>query len=324
MAVYPLSRIHAGLHGAALTVFEGTQPEAMDVEILGTLKNALGPGQDLILARLHGSKPEYTGVVAGMSGSPVYIDGKLVGALSYRIGQFSKEPIAGITPIAQMLEAGRQGEDAPAPARAGLDAPAQAAAVAAAADIQPIETPLSFSGFSPAALRFFAERVQLPGMQSFGSFSAALGGAELETGNAAGGGRPSTQGPLAPGSAVSALLVKGDMEIAATCTVTSVDAGRVLACGHPITRYGNVSMPMTKADVVATLASPMNSLKIVNTTETVGAFTEDRESAIGGRQGETARMIPVTIHLRDGAAGALPAPALPPGSVRPVALSTGR
>ncbi len=87
----------------AYTVFEGTQPEAMDVEILGVLKNVLGPGQDMILARLQGSKPEYTGVVAGMSGSPVYIDGKLLGALSYRIGQFSKEPIAGITPIAEML-----------------------------------------------------------------------------------------------------------------------------------------------------------------------------------------------------------------------------
>lgn len=321
--VYPLSQVHAGLHGAALTVFEGTQPESMDVEILGTLKNALGPGQDLILARLQGSKPEHTGVVAGMSGSPVYIDGKLVGALSYRIGQFSKEPIAGITPIEQMLEAGRQGDDAPAPARSGMGAAGQAEGVAAAADILPIETPLSFSGFGPAALRFFAERVQLPGMRSFGAFSSAVGGADLEAGSASGGGHPAAQGPLVPGSAVSALLVKGDMEIAATCTVTYIDSSRVLACGHPITRYGSVSMPMTKAEVVATLASSSNSFKIVNTTETVGAFTEDRESAISGRQGVTARMIPVTIHLRDGAAGPLPAGALPPGSVRPVSLSGG-
>jgi hypothetical protein len=100
---FPLSGVHRGLHGVAYTVFEGTQPEAMQVEILGVLRNALGPNRDMILARLQGSKPEYTGVVAGMSGSPVYIDGKLLGALSYRIGQFSKEPIAGITPIEQML-----------------------------------------------------------------------------------------------------------------------------------------------------------------------------------------------------------------------------
>jgi hypothetical protein len=92
------------MKGVAYTVFEGVNPEPMQVEILGLLKDALGPGQDMILARLHGDKPEYTGVVAGMSGSPVYIDGRLVGALSYRIGQFSKEPIAGITPIESMLQ----------------------------------------------------------------------------------------------------------------------------------------------------------------------------------------------------------------------------
>src|SRR5271167_3686691 len=101
---FPLSEVHRGLHGTAYTVFEGTEPEAMDVEILGLLHNAIGPHQDMILARLHGTKPEYSGVVAGMSGSPVYIDGKLLGALAYRIGEFSKEPIAGITPIGEMLE----------------------------------------------------------------------------------------------------------------------------------------------------------------------------------------------------------------------------
>src|ERR1017187_4361138 len=101
---FPLAEVRRGLHGVAYTVFEGVTPEPMEVEILGVLKDAIGPGQDMILARLHGEKPEYTGVVAGMSGSPVYIDGRLAGALSYRIGQFSKEPICGITPIEQMFE----------------------------------------------------------------------------------------------------------------------------------------------------------------------------------------------------------------------------
>jgi len=101
---FPLKDIHRGLRGTAYTVFEGTKPEPMDVEILGVLHNAIGPHQDMILARLVGAKPEYTGVVAGMSGSPVYIDGKLAGALAFRIGEFSKEPIAGITPIEEMLE----------------------------------------------------------------------------------------------------------------------------------------------------------------------------------------------------------------------------
>ena len=100
----PESQVKAGMHGVAYTVFEGVTPEAMDVEILGVLRNMAGPKSDVILARLHGKKVEYTGVVAGMSGSPVYIDGKLVGAIAYRIGEFSKEPIAGITPAATMLE----------------------------------------------------------------------------------------------------------------------------------------------------------------------------------------------------------------------------
>src|SRR5271155_4914549 len=108
---FPLSEVRRGLHGTAYTVFEGTQPEAMDVEVLGLLHNAIGPHQDMILVRLHGTKPEYSGVVAGMSGSPVYIDGKLLGALAFRIGEFSKEPIAGITPIGEMLEVRDEARD---------------------------------------------------------------------------------------------------------------------------------------------------------------------------------------------------------------------
>ncbi len=279
----------------AYTVFEGTQPEAMDVEILGVLKNVLGPEQDMILARLHGSKPEYTGVVAGMSGSPVYIDGKLLGALSYRIGQFSKEPIAGITPIAEMLAV--DGTAGPEVLRAGsgpmwkADSSSNpATATGDATDIHPIETPLVLSGFSPEAVRFFQEHVSVMGLTPV----AGLGGSAPEDG------KVDTSPPLVPGSAVSALLVRGDLEIAATCTVTYVDPHQVLACGHPITRYGNVSIPMTKADVVDTLASPLNSFKIVNTTKTIGAFTEDRSSAIRGVPGESARMIPVAIHTHGG------------------------
>jgi hypothetical protein len=310
--IFPLSEVHRGLHGVAYTVFEGTQPEAMDVEILGLLKNALGPNQDMILARLQGSKPEYTGVVAGMSGSPVYIDGKLLGALSYRIGQFSKEPIAGITPIAEMLAVNGKDEPASDPSNVqraaaaiwmpgatsqsisdrGLSPQSSVAVAGDASDIHPIETPLVLSGFSPEAVKFFQEHVSVMGLMPV----AGVGGSTPDGVNSEPG------PPLLPGSAVSALLVRGDLEIAATCTVTYVDPHQVLACGHPITRYGNVSIPMTKTDVVTTLASPLNSFKIVNTTQTIGAFTEDRSSAIRGVPGESARMIPVTIHthgLRD-------------------------
>ena len=102
--IMPEGQLKAGMHGVAYTVFEGVKPEAIDVEILGVLRNMAGPKSDVILVRLHGSKVEYTGVVAGMSGSPVYIEGKLVGAIAYRIGEFSKEPIAGVTPAASMME----------------------------------------------------------------------------------------------------------------------------------------------------------------------------------------------------------------------------
>ena len=282
--IFPLSEVKRGLQGVAYTVFEGVNPEPMDVEILGVLKDALGPGQDMILARLHGAKPEYTGVVAGMSGSPVYIGGRLVGALSYRIGQFSKDPIAGITPIEYML-AVRDGEVRPAgPGGGGGLGRASVSGNEGQVEVRAMETPLVFSGFSQEAVDRFGDRFRAMGLTPV----AGLGGSDSKA---------LQPEPVVPGSAVSAVLVRGDLSMAGTCTVTYVDPTRLLACGHPITQYGPVDMPMTKAEVVATLASPLNAFKIVNTTQTVGAFTEDRASAILGRFGATARMIPVAVEV---------------------------
>ena len=278
LKIFPLSDVHRGLKGTAYTVFEGVNPEPMDVEILGVLKDSIGPGQDMILARLHGTKPEYTGVVAGMSGSPVYIDGRLLGALSYRIGQFSKEPIAGITPIEQMFEVRDTDSNT------GTRAPISAAVSANGQPMQAMETPLVFTGFSQEAVDRFGDRFRALGMIPV----AGLGGLDAEA---------KQPEPLVPGSAVSAVLVRGDIAMTGTCTVTYVDPTQLLACGHPITQYGNVSIPMTKATVVATLPSPLNAFKIVNATETVGAFTQDRASAIYGRFGLRAHMIPVTVEI---------------------------
>ena len=279
---FPLAEVKRGLRGVAYTVFEGVNPEPMEVEILGVLKDALGPGQDMILARLHGVKPEYTGVVAGMSGSPVYIDGQLVGALSYRIGQFSKEPIAGITPIDYMLQV-RDGSGAAAEGikQTAVDGRGQSQV---AAQMQAMETPLMFGGFSQETVERFGDRFRAMGLTPV----AGLGGSDSTT---------SQPEPLVPGSAVSAVLVRGDLSMAGTCTVTYVDPTRLLACGHPITQFGPVDMPMTKAYVLASLASPLNAFKIINTTTTVGAFTEDRASAIMGRFGVAARMIPVVVEV---------------------------
>jgi hypothetical protein len=300
--IFPLSEVHRGLHGVAYTVFEGVTPEPMAVDILGVLKDAIGPGQDMILARLVGEKPEYTGVVAGMSGSPVYVDGRLMGAISYRIGQFSKEPIAGITPIEQMLEVRDGAQQSGAMRVASATRPASPssslspAQVSGGGEVQPIETALVFGGFSQDAVARFGDQFRALGMTPV----AGLGGAAP-----AGTKQPE---PLVPGSAVSAVLVRGDLSISGTCTVTYVDPTQLLACGHPITQFGPVAMPMTKAEVVATLASPLNAFKIINTTETVGSFTEDRASAILGRFGVSARMIPVSVEVSGAAPNQASAP----------------
>ena len=287
---FPLSEVHRGLMATAWTVFTGDKPEPMQVEILGVLKGARGPGHDMILAQLHGTKPEYTGVVAGMSGSPVYVGNRLMGSLSYRIGQFSKDPIAGITPIEQMLEVRdipvKQGEESQ---RAGSGE--QGLAVNAT-EFQAMETPLVMSGFHPESIKLWQEKMAGTGLQMV---AAGGGGSSKGTGISA-----AAIKSVEPGSAVSALLVQGDLEIAATCTVTYVDPKQLLACGHPILQAGPVSLPMTSTEVVATLASPLNAFKIVNTGEPIGAFTEDRDSAIRGVFGEKAHMIPVHIAVHAG------------------------
>jgi len=301
--IFPLSEVRRGMTGTAWTVFEGSTPEPMQVEILGVLRGARGPGQDLILAQLRGARPEYTGVVEGMSGSPVYIGGKLLGSLSYRIGQFSKDPIAGITPIEQMFEARSLPVD---PAQPASDASNPASGMPASGwsgsatpdaqlsagnmNFQAMETPLVMSGFHPEALEFWQRQMIGTSLET-----VAAGGM---AGSQAAGAESTTPTPaLQPGSAVSALLVRGDLEISATCTVTYIDPRQLLACGHPILQAGPVSLPMTTAEVITTLASPLNAFKIINTGNTVGAFTEDRESAIRGVMGARALMIPVHIAM---------------------------
>jgi hypothetical protein len=298
---FPLREVHRGLTGTAWTVFTGSKPEPMQVEILGVLRGARGPGHDLILAQLRGAKPEYTGVVAGMSGSPVYIGNRLLGALSSRIGQFSKDPIIGITPIAQMLEV----RDLPSGGRSGATALATYAASTPASpsdhiqqdanmagmNFQAMETPLLMSGFRPEAVRLW--RQQMAGTSLATVAAGGMGAAS------AADAEPSSAAiaALMPGSAVSVQLIRGDLEIAATCTVTYIDPKQLLACGHALLQAGSVSLPMTATEVVATLASPLNAFKIVNTGATVGVINEDRDAAIRGALGARARMIPVHIRI---------------------------
>ena len=294
-----VEQIHPGMRGYALTVFQGVKPESMDVEVLGVLHNVNGPKGDIILIRLHGEKAEYTGVVAGMSGSPVYLDGKLAGALAFRIGEFSKEPIAGVTPIADMLEINALDKSPAEEAAATKPAVTNAAGKTAtpgdagafpgstqdyASYLKPIDTPLVFNGFSEDTVRRFA-----------GQFASAGVIPVMGVGSVSGEKQPE---PLEAGSAVSAILVRGDMDIAATCTVTYIDPQRLLACGHPLLQFGSVDLPMNKANVLATLPSPLNAFKIVNTTEQAGVFVQDRHTGIMGVFNKQPDMIPVTLTIR--------------------------
>jgi len=285
---FPLSEVHRGLTGTAWTVFAGNKPEPMEVEILGVLRGARGPGHDMILAQLHGAKPEYTGVVAGMSGSPVYIGNRLLGSLSYRIGQFSKDPIAGITPIGQMLEV----RDLPIQGTENRD---QSLLAQGQESMQAMETPLVMSGFRPEAIRLWQQKMAGTGLEMVAA--GGMGGSSESSGEAGSEASTKAIASVVPGSAVSAQLVRGDLEIAATCTVTYIDPKQLLACGHPILQVGPVSLPMTTAEVVTTVASPLNAFKIVNTGATIGAFSEDRDAAIRGVFGARARMIPVHIRV---------------------------
>jgi len=300
----PVDQIHPGMRGVAYTVFQGIKPESMDVEVLGVLRNVNGPKGDIILVRLHGQKVEYTGVVAGMSGSPVYLNGKLAGALAFRIGEFSKEPIAGVTPIADMLEINALDKSPAEEASAAPSTVSNAAGKTAAPGVgvelpgstqnfndylKPIETPLVFNGFSEDAVRQFA-----PQFASAGIVPVMGAGSVSEE---------KQPEPLEAGSAVSAILVRGDMDIAATCTVTYIDPQRLLACGHPLLQFGSVDLPMNKAEVLATLPSPLNAFKIVNTTERAGVFVQDRHTGILGVFNKQPDMIPVTLTIH-GSSGA--------------------
>src|SRR5579862_5079857 len=296
----PVDQIHPGMRGVAYTVFQGVKPEAMDVEVLGVLHNVNGPKGDIILIRLHGQKVEYTGVVAGMSGSPVYLNGKLAGALAFRIGEFSKEPIGGVTPIADMLEINAL-DKSPAEEASAIkpivtnvagktaapgDASLSGSVQGFANVLKPIDTPLVFNGFSEDAVRQFAPQ-----------FAAAGIVPVMGAGSVSEEKQPE---PLEAGSAVSAILVRGDMDIAATCTVTYIVPQRLLACGHPLLQFGSVDLPMNKAQVLATLPSPLNAFKIVNTTERAGVFVQDRHTGIMGVFGKQPDMIPVTLSIHGG------------------------
>jgi hypothetical protein len=314
---FPVDELKPGMVGVGKTVFQGDQLQDFKVHILGVLRNVIGTRRNLILAKLEGGPLADTGVIAGMSGSPVYIDGRLVGAVSYSLGQFSKEPIAGITPIDEMIEATAQ----PAPRRPttrvalqmpltpenmrdslrqafswvgpfaespndvqvfgnGLDA-------SVGTMLRPIATPLTIGGFDASVidplLSAFREQGFLPMMAGAGGQQSTAAAARNQ--------------PLRPGDPVGVALVTGDLEFGATGTVTEVDGSRVYAFGHPFYGLGPTQFPMTRAYVHTILPSLFSSSKLASTGEIIGTVQQDRATAIAGTLGSGPALIPINLKL---------------------------
>ncbi|MGH9462147.1 MAG: SpoIVB peptidase S55 domain-containing protein [Vicinamibacteria bacterium] len=320
----PVDAIEPGMVGEGHTVFDGERVETFKATILGVLRN-YGPNQDLILAKLEGGPLSETGVIAGMSGSPVYIGGKLVGAVSYSF-PFSKEAIAGITPIGEMIDAtatparrqrAARLEFPVTPERLRDIAPAGLRSVAIQGTsmtgvnglqpylgklLSPIATPASINGFLPETFDIAAPLLRALGMEPL------LGGAmaphrTLQSG--AGSATPpsiesaATADSLKPGDAVGVGLITGDMDVSATGTVTYVDplTGAVYAFGHPLFNLGPIEYPMTRANVHLILPSLYSSFKLSSSGPTVGTWLQDRYTAIKGTLGDRPRMIPLTVQV---------------------------
>jgi len=312
---YPLDQVKPGTVATGYTVWQGDKIEEFNVHIIGVLRNVIGPRRDLILAKLEGGPLAQTGVIAGMSGSPVYIDGKLVGAVSYSLGAFAKEPIAGITPIAEMIDAATLDTPrAPTGTRARLELPVTRESVAASlrasmswarpfadrsGDVQvvgdgitpqvatmlrPIATPLNLGGFSPDVAELLGAS-----FRDYGFLPVAGAGAGQSS--------AVTTSPLRPGSAVGVNIVSGDFNMGATGTVTEVIGNRVYAFGHPFFNLGPVAFPMTKAYVHTLLPSMTSSMKIATLGDVVGTVQQDRATTIAGLTGDAPATIPVKISL---------------------------
>jgi hypothetical protein len=313
--------IRPGMVGIGRTVFDGTHVEEFRANIIGVLENVIGTHRSLILAKLEGGPLANTGVIAGMSGSPVYVEGRLVGAVSYALGAFSKEPIAGITPIAEMTDSTTFSDARPPGARVKVDYPltrdsltaafrkalnfnrpfaerandAQLTGVSAVAGIignqlgtllRPIATPLVMSGFEPDLADMFGGAFRDQGFIPTGGSGAGIHAGEMPF-----------EGPLKPGDAIGVMLVSGDLQLGGTGTVTHIDGDRVYAFGHPMYNLGPTEYPMTRAYVYTVLPSLFSSMKLSSTGDVIGTFLQDRATAIAGRLGPGPRTIPITISL---------------------------
>jgi hypothetical protein len=294
LSIMPIGNLHAGMHGTGKTVFSGDKIEDFDVEILGILENT-GPKQSLILARISGGPLEHTGVMQGMSGSPVYVDGKLIGAVALAF-PYSKDPIAGIRPIEEMIRV-RSLPSTPAPMKlAGLSGPDLrdpasflpkiATEGFGDARMTDVATPISFSGFTPKTLENFSSQLRGLGLEPRQGISIGGGAANGPLGD------PSR---LQPGGMISVELMTGDMSVGADGTLTAIDGKDVYAFGHRFLAIGATELPFTRSEVIALLPNVNTSFKISAAKELMGVISQDRDTAITGLLGSRAAMVPFDI-----------------------------
>ncbi|HZH34445.1 MAG TPA: SpoIVB peptidase S55 domain-containing protein [Pyrinomonadaceae bacterium] len=317
IAFFPIEDIKPGMRGVSRTVFSGSEPEEFQVEILGVLPGFIGPKQPAIIGRLSGKNAERTGVFAGMSGSPVFIDGKLVGAISFSF-PFSKEPIAGITPIQTMIDIFEQSapkaessgeprsfsfkELASVDWQANLPKPAMSGAPFLAnvgqnsplvsllgQQFAPIATPLVFSGIRQDTLNLYASQLAASGLLPVAS---AGGSSEITPMKKA------DDKTLQPGDSVTIALARGDYSLAAAGTVTFRDGEKIYAFGHQFLNLGSANMPMSEGSVIAVVPNTNNSFKLSVPGDLVGNMSQDRQTGIYGKLGEQAKMIPVELTVQ--------------------------
>ena len=293
-AIFPLKDVREGLRGVGRTVFQGDKVEEFQVEILGVLENA-GPKQSIILARVSGGPLERTGVMQGMSGSPVYIDGKLVGALAMAF-PFSKEPIAGIRPIEEMIRSTGNGggvaraDGAVQLADKSLTAHFPKRQPAGDAKLTDIMTPMSFSGFTRNTLETFGPQLRSLGLEPQQGLSGGSTATVKRQNNA----------PLEPGSMISVQMITGDMSVGADGTVTLIDGKKIYAFGHRFMALGDADMPFARSNVVTLLPNLQSSFKISTSGDFLGSITSDNNAAIAGELGRKPKMVPLRISVKGG------------------------
>ena len=283
------SELRRGMSGFGLTTFQGTAIDTFQVEVLGVLKGALGPRMDMILARLSGGPLEHTGLIRGMSGSPVYIDGRLIGAIAYG-WYFSKDPIGGITPIAQMLEVATRQDPTPNQYGKSLELDEETTRLLGGEGVStlvPLGMPIAVAGFSPRGRQVLRDALDAPGIELLDSPAGRV--------------LPDQEASIAPGASLAVQLIRGDYSAAAIGTLTWVGAGRFVGFGHPMFFLGAINLPATGAYIHQVIPIQTASFKLGTPTDALGAVRQDRLPAIAGTLGDAPDMLPVRVALRSAA-----------------------